>query len=295
MRKLSINYIALVFVCASALFPLMMSAQEKEDPGKQYVNLRYYNVNNNVQYLLLSSQVRKDNQVNPQPNKIYDVYLESADPANLLCKCKTDARGEANIIIPPALKSVWDLSAQHVFIVKEGEEEIISDFTITRAQILMDTATVDSIRSISVQMNKWENNSWTPAPDVEMKVGVKRIGGIISAGDEDTYTTDSTGMVTVEMTKTDFPGDLKGNYVLAVKVEDNDSYGNLLVEKTVPWGSVLNPNNSFFETRALWSTRSRAPIWLLFMAYGIVISVWATLAYLVILLIRIKKLGTADQ
>jgi hypothetical protein len=193
------------------------------------------------------------------------------------------------------LKSIWDSTAQHVFIVKQGEEEIISDYTITKAQILLDTATVDSVRSITVKVNKWENDGWSPAPDVEMKVGVKRIGGIISAGDEETYTTDSTGTVTVEMTKAGFPGDLKGNYILAARVEDNDSYGNLIAEKTVPWGTALKPDNSFFETRSLWSTRTRAPLWLLFMAYGIVISVWVTLVYLVILLIRIKKLGTTEH
>jgi hypothetical protein len=294
MRMPNINYIAFVFFICS-FFSISVSAQKKEDPGREYISLRYYNVNNNIQYLVLSSQVRKNNQVRPQPNKVYDVYMQSSDPSNFIGKIKTDARGDANAVIPPALKALWDSSAQHIFIVKQGEDEVISDYTITRSQIILDTATADSVRTLTVKVNKWENGGWSPAPDVEMKVGIKRMGGIISAGDEDTYTTDSTGTVTVEMTKKGFPGDLKGNYIIAARVEDNDSYGNLLVEKTVPWGTVLKPDNSFFQTRALWSTRTRAPLWLLFMAYGIVISVWVTLIYLVILLVRIKKLGTAGQ
>lgn len=294
MRKLIIDYVVFVF-CTCSLFTMNVSAQKKEDPGKEYISLRYYNVNNNIQYLVLSSQVRKDNQVRPQPNKAYEIYLESSDPSNLIGKLKTDERGDANAIIPPALKPLWDSSAQCVFIVKQGEDEIISDYTITKSQILLDTASVDSVRSITVKVNKWENGYWAPASDVEMKVGIKRMGGIISAGDEEAYTTDSTGTITVEMTKSGFPGDLKGNYILAARVEDNDAYGNLIVEKIVPWGTVLAPDNSFFEIRSLWSPRTRAPLWLLFMAYGIVISVWVTLIYLVILLIRIRKLGTAEH
>src|SRR5674476_197241 len=66
-------------------------------------------------------------------------------------------------------------------------------------------------------------NAWEASPkhtfivkagDVEMRVGIKRMVGILSAGDEATYTTDSTGSVTVELKKDSMPGDLKGNIVL---------------------------------------------------------------------------------
>ena len=95
----------------------------------------------------------------------------------------------------------------------------------------------------------------------------KKNGGILSAGDEATYTTDSTGEVTAEFKKDSLPGDEKGNIVLAAVVEDNDQYGNLQVEKTVSWGVPFNPDNSFFNQRALWSTRSRTPI--LAIVYGL--------------------------
>jgi len=81
--------------------------------------------------------------------------------------------------------------------------------------------------------------------------------------------------------------------VLVAKVEDNDQYGNLLVQKTVPWGVALKTNNGFFNQRTLWTTRFRAPLWLLFMAYSITIGVWGTIIYLVLQIFRIKKIGTA--
>jgi hypothetical protein len=88
------------------------------------------------------------------------------------------------------------------------------------------------------------------------------------------------------------PGDQKGTIVLAARVEDNDQYGNLLVEKTVSWGTALRPENNFFDQRTLWSTRFRTPFWLLFMAYSIFIGVWGTIIYLVWQIVKIKKLAS---
>ena len=60
----------------------------------------------------------------------------------------------------------------------------------------------------------FEDNEWKPASDVEMKVGVTRSASILSAGDDDTYTTDSTGMATAEFKKDSLPGDNQGNITL---------------------------------------------------------------------------------
>ncbi|MEO8405380.1 MAG: hypothetical protein ABI480_12315 [Chitinophagaceae bacterium] len=124
-----------------------------------------------------------------------------------------------------------------------------------------------------------------------MKIGIERLGSILSAGDEATYTTDSTGTITVPLTKDSLPGDNKGNYILTALVEDNDELGNMQIEKTVSWGKPSITDNSFFEKRTLWTTRFRTPYWLLFTAYSIVAGVWGTLLYLVFLLFRIRKLG----
>jgi len=193
------------------------------------------------------------------------------------------------------LKAAWEASPLHKFIaVATGkEEETAAELEILKSKIKIDTAIEEGTRRITVQVMKYENSEWVPANEVEMKVGIQRMGGILSAGDEETYTTDSSGTVNVELTKDSLPGDEKGNMVLVAKVEDNDQYGNLLVQKTVPWGVALKTDNSFFDQRTLWTTRFRAPVWLLFMAYSITIGVWGTIIYLVLQIIRIKRIGTA--
>jgi hypothetical protein len=75
------------------------------------------------------------------------------------------------------------------------------------------------------------------------------------------------------------------------KVDDNDTYGNLLIEKTVPWGVAFKPDNNFFNQRTLWSRSNRTPPWLLFMALTMILIVWGTIVYLLGQLIKIKKLS----
>ena len=162
----------------------------------------------------------------------------------------------------------------------------------TKAKIKIDTTNVDGVRNITASVMKLENGNWIPAADVEMKLGVLRMDKrILSGGDEATYTTDSTGMVTVEFKRDNLPGDIKGNIVLAASVEDNEEFGNLLIEKPVKWGVSVKEDKSFFDQRALWKNRSKTPYWLLIMAYSIAAGVWVTILYLVFQLFKIKKLG----
>ncbi len=265
--------------------------EEEEDAPLPVIRLQYFNTNNKVQYLLLHSQLKKGKVFTPQANKSYSLYLDSADQQYLAGNLKTDETGRAKTFINPALKDKWNSASSHLFILKEGDEEIISDYTINKARIDIDTLNTDGVRSITATVLQLQDNEWMPVPDVEVKVGVQRMGGILSAGDEDMYTTDSSGVVAVDLAKLDLPGDAKGNYTLAARIDDHETLGNMLFEKTVPWGTNKVVDKGFFEQRALWSTSMRSPYWLLMMASAIVIGVWSTLIYLVFQIFRIKKLG----
>jgi hypothetical protein len=292
MKKMNQNKSIFLFLFFSfMLFNNRLVAQEDSVKPENVVKLHYYNTDDNMQYLILESMVKNGRILTPHKDMTYAIYLDSADQKNLISNVKTDEEGKAKAFIPPALKNAWEASPKHTFIVKAGDEEVISDYTINEAKITIDTLTVDGVKNITATVMKMENNAWVPVSDVEMRVGIKRMVGILSAGDEATYTTDSTGSVTVELKKDSMPGDLKGNIVLAVKVDDNDELGNLRMEKTVPWGKITKPDTTFFEERTLWTTRFRTPYWLLFAVYSIVIGIWGTLIYLVFRLIKIGKLG----
>jgi hypothetical protein len=288
MKKLNYSKGILLILFLCLLICKDIIAQD--DEPQKVVKLHYFSSNNSIQYLLLESMLKKGKVLTPQQNKTYEIYLDST--GNLISKVKTDANGKAKLVIPPSLESQWDASPHHKFLVKAGNEEVISDYVITKAKIQVDTTTVDGVKNITATVKKLgTNNEWIAAADVEMKVGIQRSGGILSAGDKPTYTTDSTGSVTVELQKLNIPGDVKGNYMIAAQVEDNDELGNLIVSKNVQWGVPQKIDNTFFEKRTLWSVRSKAPFWLLLMAYPIMISVWGTIIYLMVQLFKIRRLG----
>ena len=296
MKKLKRNSRVWLVLFISMLFSAGAFGQDDSFAAKEIVKLHYYNRNNSLQWLLLESFLKKGKKSEPQKHKAFSIFMDKNQPENLVAHVFTDNNGKAKAIIPPQLKSIWDSASQHTFFVvaeaNGGEEIAPSEFTIVKSKISIDTTCADGVKNISVGILKCQDNAWVPVKDVEMKIGVQRLGGILPAGDEETYTTDSTGIATSEFKKERIPGNENGELVLIARVEDNDELGNLVIEKKVPWGVATKQDNSFFQQRALWSTRFRTPFWLLFMAYSIVLGVWGTLIYLIILLIRIKKKAT---
>lgn len=294
MRKLKNNIRAFLLPIALLLVSNIY-AQNDSIPTVEVVKFHYYNVDNNIQYILIESLYKTGKKTKPDPKKNFQLYLDSSRAENLIAKVITDNNGKAKAVIPPGLKASWDAAPKHKFVVvaeASGKgEEATTEYEITKSKITIDTSTADGVRSITVKVMSKGKDDWTPAKDVEMKIGVSRLGGILSAGDEETYTTDSTGSITVEFKKDSLPGDVNGNFQLMAKVDDNDQFGNLVVSKTVPWGTSLKAEKNFFSQRTLWSTRFRTPYWLLFMAYSIVIGVWGTIIYLIFQIVKIKKLA----
>jgi hypothetical protein len=131
---------------------------------------------------------------------------------------------------------------------------------------------------------------WIPVKGVDVILAVKRMDGDLLINETPTFTTDSTGKASGDFKRDSIPGDAKGNIIIVAKIVDNDTYGNLVVEKTVPWGNKF-VYVSTFNKRTLFATRDKAPIWLLFIVYSIVIGVWGVLMYLVFNIFKIKKIG----
>ena len=283
INKVKILYFSLLI---TFFFGATLNAQE------EVVKLHYFNENNNLQYLILEANRKEAKILTPLPNKEYKVFLNTNDSSNLISAIKTDNSGRAKLFLPISLKESWNNNSEHTFIVEENEKEIISDFIINKAKIEIDTFTSDEgQKSIKAIVTKLVENKWLPADEVEMKLGIKRVGGILPSADEQSYTTDSSGTVVAEFKKDKIPGDENGNIILIAKVEENENFGNLSTEKMVNWGITTQVDSTFFEKRTLWSTRFKTPYWLLTLAYSIAIGIWATLIYLVYLVVKIVKLG----
>jgi hypothetical protein len=283
---------------------IITGVQAQDSLAKESIlSIKYFSVDNNIPYLVVQSQTKLGKKYTPVKNVSVQLFIDSdSSNVNLLGKLTTGEKGEAKFILPASVKELWSSSAQHNFIataaamkdqIAIGFDETKTELPITKSKIIIDTSTDEAAKNITVTVTELKNGEWVPAKNVEMKIGVRRLSSILSAGDEETYTTDSTGHAVAEFKKDSLPGDEKGNIILVAKVEDNELYGNLIIEKSVPWGVYKRFENNF-NKRSLWATRFKTPIWLLFMAYSIVAGVWGVLIYLVWQIIKIKKLGRAS-
>ena len=297
MKKKKLNpdkYLILIFFF-SLLLNKAVIAQEDSVVKEKVIKLHYYNYNNSMQYLLFETLLKAGKKTEPQKNIAVQLFLDSNTATNLVGQFVTNEEGRAKAFIPPSLKTVWDASPKHRFIAipDYGDKTAITptELEITKARITMDTMAEDGVKTITVKVEQLENAKWLPAKDVEMKIGIQRLGGILTAGEAETYTTDSSGTIKVEFKKDSLPGDQKGNIVLIAKVDENDLFGNLITEKNAAWGIPGIEDTHFFDQRTLWTTRFKTPYWLLFMAYSIVIAVWGTLLYLILQFFKIRKLG----
>ncbi len=296
--KNNIHLTALLFILFTV--PFIALAQKESVKNNVVLNLGYYMSNNRVMYLMANAKTKVEGKFKPANGITMRLFLGNDSSQNLIGKVITDQHGLAKAIIPPALKNKWNGSFKHSFLaISEANkqyESATAEASITKSKIYIDTVSDGVTRSVMAKVSSFDGIKWMPAAGVEMKIGISRAGGgILSVGEKETYTTDSTGTVTAEFNKKGLPGDEHGLFMIVAKVDENEFYGNLLVEKLVPWGVVVKPDNSFFDQRTLWSTRFKTPFWLLFMAYSIVIGVWGTIVYLIMQIIKIKKLGMENN
>jgi hypothetical protein len=288
IHKIRNSFLLLCFLAAGNF----VIAQEDSTKPEITINIHHFTVNNSFQYLMIEAKMKVDKRWQPVKGRAMELYLDSNKAENLVAKTKTDSNGKANAIIPASLKTLWDASSSHKFIAVAADGTT-AEAEIAKAKILIDTSNTDGTKSVNVQVMKWDNNDWAPAKDVEVKIGIRRLGGDLKIGEEETYTTDSLGQVAGEFKRDSLPGNEKGDLILVAKVEDNDSYGSLSIEKTVPWGVYIKHADNFGQ-RTLWGARGKAPIWLMFMAYSIIAFVWGVLVYLIIQVVKIAKLGKEE-
>lgn len=266
----------------------------KKEKKELQLNVSYYQPQNNVPYLVVTSKTKVERKFIGVKDLKVNVYLNAISDSNLIQSFQSNATGEERIYIPTSFKETWNAASSLTFIAVAAAtkefDETKGETQITKAKIEIDTSRTDETKNVTVTVKELQNGEWVPAKGVELKIAVKRLLGNLPIGDEETYTTDSTGSVTAEFKRDSLLGDNKGNFILLARTEDNENFGNIFAEKNVNWG-VAPVKDDSFNHRSLWATRNKTPIWLLFLAYSIIAGVWGTLIYLVRQLLKIKKMG----
>jgi hypothetical protein len=257
------------------------------------LSIRYFLPENKVPYLEVNTKMKVGRKLEPITDITVNVYFNEAEEKNLLGKIVTGTTGLGRVAFQASFKAAWDSLNEFKFIaVSEASksiESLSSDITIKKAILVIDTIVEDGVKTMTAQLKEKNGSEWVAVNEIEMKLGLKRLLSSLSVGEAETYTSDSTGTASAEFLRDSISGDKKGNIILVARVEDNDSYGNLVEEKVVPWGKAVQLEDNFWR-RTLWSTGNRAPGWLLFLALTIIIGVWGTIFYLVREVLKIKKM-----
>jgi len=129
-----------------------------------------------------------------------------------------------------------------------------------------------------------------PAKGAEIMVFVQRYFGNMQIADP--KATSDFGYASFDWPQ-DLPGDKTGNVIVGAKV--NDPTGNLqeaIVKDTLAIG-VPTDKPSLTDTRAMWSTRDKAPVWVI-LAYTLsVLVVWYFIFYIILSVLDIRKIKQA--
>jgi len=281
-----------ILLAIFGFLPLLIMAQNAEKNSLS-LTLKYFNNNNQTQYLVVQAKSKIDGKFQQIPNIPVSFYIASETvKENLLGKAITNEKGEASLLIPASAKAEWVKTISPNFIVVSEAtkrfDEGKGDATITKAKIKIDTA---EGRVINAKVMELKDNIWLPVKGVDLTLGVKRLGGNLNVNETQTYTTDSLGAVSAEFKRENLPGDVAtGKLTIVATVTDNETYGNLTAEIPVVWGNKFNYNSNF-DRRTLFARRGYSPLWLELMAYGIIVAVWGVILYLIIQLKKIIKLG----
>lgn len=284
------------------LLPEMNMAQgdtTKKPARESLLYLKYHLKDNKVPYLAIQTKNKTAEGFSTAANVHVSIYLDTDKSREALVgEVVTDQSGNALVTFPPSLATAWDHHPSHTFYAhaqaSPAFDSTTKEVTIKLARLQLDTATSADGRSVNVSLQKNEGGSWVAMPEVDVKVGVKRYGGILNVGDEDTYATDSAGSAQAAFLKANLPGDDQGRLQLVALVDDNEEVGTLETSVSVPWG-VVHEFKTDFGKRSLWSTPRNAPIWLTAMAWACIIGVWSVIIYLITRIRAIWKLGKASN
>jgi hypothetical protein len=299
MKKMKLIHSFRIIACL-LLSIISVAAQAQADstakPTRQsLLYLQYHAINNEIPFLVVQTKNKLENAFLPAADVPVTIYMDN-DLVNsaVVGKLVTDEKGEGRIGIPTSLAQAWNQHNQHSFFAHTDSSAAFAStdksVNVTIAKLVLDTAAGGNGKALVATLVKKENGSWLPVPNVDLKISVKRLGGNLNVSENETYTTDSVGKATAEFQLDQLPGNASGNLEAVAFIDDNDEVGTLQTSLTIPWGKPTVYKSQFGE-RSLWATGTKAPIWLMLMAYGCIIAVWSVIIYLITRIRLISILG----
>jgi len=145
-------------------------------------------------------------------------------------------------------------------------------------------------KKIMVKAVELSKDGPVPARGAQIIVYVQRYFGNMQLTDP--KPTSESGYASFDWPQ-DLPGDKTGNVILGARVYDpGGSMPESAVKDTLEIG-IPNNRPSLTDTRAMWSTRDKAPVWLILAYTFAVITVWLFIISILLSVLGIRKIKQA--
>lgn len=254
------------------------------------MDLDYYQEMGHTPYLKTKVRTREQKQYVPVQGVIVNLFLQQETKWGMMGNVTTDAQGEGTFLLPDKFWSTYDSSNLLVFTARILNDPLYADtrktIEIQKAGMSMQIEENDKQPELRIGLYHIPD-SLSPISDQQVEVFARRLFGLLPQGDG-YHLTDEQGEVIVALDTT-LPGNVSGELQLVARLPDNESYGNLSIQKSIPWH--VNQHGQVIPQRSLWGSRGEAPIWLLVLANVVLIGFWSVLLYLFFQLYRIRSSG----
>lgn len=173
----------------------------------------------------------------------------------------------------------------------EGEENILPaeyEVYIMDVTLEMKLSLVDSVKTVTLKAWSVVDGEQLPVADEDVYVYIGRSFADLPVGED---FLDENGEFTMKVPD-DIPGDAEGFIEVIARFNDHYLYGTVENRQLIQWG-VPAFYDIIAAERTLWT--QIAPLWMIITLSILLVGVWSHYAYVVISIIRIKRLGKKEN
>ena len=262
--RLTVEHVKVMNENSSLKITAIYRTEEGYEPAKN-LNFTVYKINGSE---VESEEVSEEDSEAASEEKIGDV--------------KTNSEGKATFVIPANFvtqTSTFSVRIENSDIYEDAEEEV----TVMDAILEASVVEIDSVYHVQARFVSIDNE---PLAEQTLQVGLKRLFGSLSIGEDDSYETDEDGTILVPIQEGLTGVDGKLNFQVTLK--ENDDYGTIIAAIESGIGIPIKDESTFHQ-RTLWGPPLKTPIFLLIVPNLILIGIWGILVLLVINLFKIYK------
>ncbi|PIX08820.1 MAG: hypothetical protein COZ75_09965 [Flavobacteriaceae bacterium CG_4_8_14_3_um_filter_34_10] len=278
-----------ILLCIAFYTFIGSNAYSQDDKIGARLTVEHVKIVNENSFIKISAIFKGEDGYEPCQNLNFTMYkVEVNDEDEELTseikigEALTNYDGKAKFIIPAEF-----ISTTNDFIVRIEDSEIYEDdeesLTVTNANIEASIVEIDSVNHIQARLFTLDNE---PIVEQDIKVGLKRLFGSLTVGEEDSYTTDEDGSILVPIQE-GLTG-IDGKLTFEIVLKESDDFGTIIAYINSDIGVPIK-DESTFNQRTMWSPPTKTPLFLWIVPNIMLVGIWSILLFLVINLFKIYK------